>query len=69
MPLAASVVLSTVRRLSGRIFAPDESRRSWTFLWMAVTSSDFRGMTLSLLLTISKGQERSEMEIEEIWIR
>ena len=68
MPLADSVVLSTVRRLSGHIFAPDESRRSWTFLWMAVTSKDFRGMTLSLLLTVSKGQERSEMEIEEIWI-
>lgn len=68
MPLAASVVLSTVRRLRGRIFAPDESRRSWTFLWMAVTSNDFRGMTLSLLLTVRKGQERSEMEIEEMWI-
>lgn len=55
MPLADSVVLSTVRRLSGRIFAPDESRRSWTLLWMAVTSNDFRGMTLSLSLTVSKG--------------
>jgi len=54
MPLAASVVLSTVRRLSGRIFAPDESRRSCTFLWIAVTSNEFRGMTFSLLLTVCK---------------
>lgn len=52
IPLADSDMLSTVRApFSGFIFAPDESRRSWTFLSMPVTSSLLSGMTLSRPLT------------------
>lgn len=47
MPLAASVVLSTVRRLRGLILAPEASSRSSTFFATPVTSSPFNGITLS----------------------
>ena len=47
MPLAASVVLSTVRRLRGLILAPDASSRSSTFFATPVTSRRFNGTTLS----------------------
>jgi len=50
MPLVASVVLITGLRLRGFILAPEASRSSWTFCWMAETSRPLRGMTLSRLL-------------------
>jgi hypothetical protein len=51
MPRAASVVLSTVLRFSGLIFAPDASRSSSIFFWIPVTSNPFTAMTLSRLFT------------------
>ena len=51
MPLADSVMLSTVRRLRGTIFAPEESSSSWTFFSIPFTSKSRKGMTLSLLFT------------------
>ena len=57
MPLADSVVLTTILRLSGTIFAPDESSSSWTLLATPLVSKPFNGMTFSLLFT---GQHVSE---------
>ena len=63
-------MLSTARRLRGTILAPDESRSSLTFCWMAVTSRDFKGMTLSRLLTVCGMREKTkERKLEKRTIK
>ena len=51
IPLAASVVLSTVLLLRGLILAPELSKTNWTFCWTPVTSKPFNGTTFSRLFT------------------
>ena len=69
IPLADSVMLSTVRRLRGTIFAPEESSSSWTFFSIPVTSKSLRPMTLSRLLTVEVVRGKRGHRVEYTYYR
>ena len=66
IPLVASVTLTTGLRFKGTIFAPEESRRSWTFCCIWVTSRPLSPMIFSREFTTQKGQVSVYLEVPRL---